>query len=295
MFKCCFDIQIANCLISSSRYNVSLVAPIFENVGMGKICLQGWCGRDRLMGSSRRQEWHAPWLSCSWHHHWSCHLPCHKVQLLCFACSLALLGFLHWDDCKTVECMCSHLRNEFFFLVRKESQHSSSAVDAAAAADDGMCSTHSWLVKWLRCCCCCCSTWVMMNQDTRRLSKMPKEVLDEISPYFLDRSVMKDNDGCQRIKKLTDTAPYIRSDLVVSPNHWFHNAMQFWTMLDGWSQLSTNALFLCGGAVHFLHNIWYMMIWELSVISHKCMDLFLGCCFCSHVWMIWIWTSMWIM
>jgi len=58
------------------------------------------------------------------------------------------------------------------------------------------------------------STWVMMNQDTRRLSKMPKEVLDEISPYFLDRSVMKDNDGCQRIKKLTDTAPYIRSDLV---------------------------------------------------------------------------------
>ncbi len=166
---------------------------------------------------------------------------------------------------------------------------------SAADDDDGMCSTHSWLVKWLRCCCCCCSTWVMMNQDTRRLSKMPKEVLDEISPYFLDRSVMKDNDRCQRIKKLTDTAPYIRSDLVVSPNHWFHNAMQFWTMLDGWSQLSTNALFLCGGAVHFLHNIWYMMIWELSVISHKCMDLFLGCWFCSHVWMIWIWTSMWIM
>lgn len=119
MLKCRFDIQIANCLISSSRYNVSLVAPIFENVGMGKICLQGWCGRDRLMGSSRRQEWHAPWLSCSWHHHWLCHLPCHKVQLLCFACSLALLGFLHWDDCKTVECMHLHLRNEFFFLVRK--------------------------------------------------------------------------------------------------------------------------------------------------------------------------------
>jgi len=56
----------------------------------------------------------------------------------------------------------------------------------------------------------------MMNQDTRRLSKMPKEVLDEISTYFLDENVIKDDDKCQRIKKLTDSAPYIRSNLVVS-------------------------------------------------------------------------------
>jgi fatty acyl-ACP thioesterase B len=56
----------------------------------------------------------------------------------------------------------------------------------------------------------------MMNQDTRRLSKMPKDVLDEISTYFLDQSVIKDDDRCQRIKKLTDSAPYIRSNLVVS-------------------------------------------------------------------------------
>jgi hypothetical protein len=45
---------------------------------------------------------------------------------------------------------------------------------------------------------------------------MPKEVLDEISTYFLDQSVIKDDDKCQRIKKLTDSAPYIRSNLVVS-------------------------------------------------------------------------------
>ena len=60
-----------------------------------------------------------------------------------------------------------------------------------------------------------CSTWVMMNQDTRRLSKMPQEVLAEISPYFLDKKCIELG-GCQKIKKLNDNAPYIRSDLVVS-------------------------------------------------------------------------------
>ncbi|BBN03648.1 fatty acyl-ACP thioesterase B [Marchantia polymorpha subsp. ruderalis] len=57
------------------------------------------------------------------------------------------------------------------------------------------------------------STWVTMNQDTRRMSKMPDDVRAEISPYFLDRWVMKD-EPCRRIKKLSDDAPYIRSDLV---------------------------------------------------------------------------------
>lgn len=57
------------------------------------------------------------------------------------------------------------------------------------------------------------STWVMMNQDTRRLSKMPQEVLAEISPYFLDKQCIKNN-NCNKIKKLNDDAPYIRSDLV---------------------------------------------------------------------------------
>lgn len=54
----------------------------------------------------------------------------------------------------------------------------------------------------------------MMNQDTRRLSKMPQEVLAEISPYFLDKQCIKNN-NCNKIKKLNDDAPYIRSDLVV--------------------------------------------------------------------------------
>lgn len=57
------------------------------------------------------------------------------------------------------------------------------------------------------------STWVTMNQDTRRLSRMPDDVRSEISPYFLDRWVMR-NEPCRRIRKLGDNAEYIRSDLV---------------------------------------------------------------------------------
>jgi fatty acyl-ACP thioesterase B len=68
------------------------------------------------------------------------------------------------------------------------------------------------------------STWVMMNQDTRRLSKMPQEVLAEISPFFLGKTCIK-NDPCQKIQKLNDTAPYSRPDLVVKKLGlpWFHS------------------------------------------------------------------------
>ena len=71
------------------------------------------------------------------------------------------------------------------------------------------------------------SHWAMMNQDTRRLSKMPDDVRAEISPYFIERSVMINNDNtqdesevytCQRITKLDNSAPYIRSGLAVCVN-----------------------------------------------------------------------------
>eukprot|EP00249_Psilotum_nudum_P011472 c23196_g1_i2 orf=952-2292(+) len=57
------------------------------------------------------------------------------------------------------------------------------------------------------------SNWAMMNQDTRKLSKMPNDVRAEISPYFLDRSVLKE-EPCQRISKINDFAPYIKAGLV---------------------------------------------------------------------------------
>ncbi|CAN6203638.1 unnamed protein product [Urochloa humidicola] len=60
------------------------------------------------------------------------------------------------------------------------------------------------------------SNWVMMNRETRRLSKMPEEVREEVFPFYLDRSIIAiDTDGGGRkIEKLTDsTAEHIRSGL----------------------------------------------------------------------------------
>ncbi|KAF5745229.1 palmitoyl-acyl carrier protein thioesterase chloroplastic-like [Tripterygium wilfordii] len=55
------------------------------------------------------------------------------------------------------------------------------------------------------------STWVMMNQHTRRLSKMPEEVRAEISPWFIEKQAIKD-DVSEKIRKL-DEATYGNSDL----------------------------------------------------------------------------------
>ncbi|KAL9401778.1 hypothetical protein Peur_005627 [Populus x canadensis] len=37
------------------------------------------------------------------------------------------------------------------------------------------------------------STWVMMNQKTRRLSKMPEEVMAEISPWFIEKQAIQED------------------------------------------------------------------------------------------------------
>lgn len=58
------------------------------------------------------------------------------------------------------------------------------------------------------------STWVMMNRKTRKLSKMPEEVRAEISPYFLERSAIKDeNMMTQKIIRLNGNAECVRSGL----------------------------------------------------------------------------------
>ncbi|KAG0557045.1 hypothetical protein KC19_11G098600 [Ceratodon purpureus] len=58
------------------------------------------------------------------------------------------------------------------------------------------------------------STWVMMNRKTRKLSKMPEEVRAEISPYFLERSAIKDESTMtQKIIRLNGNAEYVRSGL----------------------------------------------------------------------------------
>lgn len=59
------------------------------------------------------------------------------------------------------------------------------------------------------------STWVIMNRETRRLSKIPDEVKKEVQPFYLNRmSIPTVDSDCEKIDKLTDeTADRIRSGL----------------------------------------------------------------------------------
>ncbi|XP_030471381.1 palmitoyl-acyl carrier protein thioesterase, chloroplastic-like [Syzygium oleosum] len=57
------------------------------------------------------------------------------------------------------------------------------------------------------------SLWVMMNKKTRKLSKMPEEVREEIEPYFLNSAPVVEEDD-RRLPKLDDnTADFIRTGL----------------------------------------------------------------------------------
>lgn len=53
----------------------------------------------------------------------------------------------------------------------------------------------------------------MMNEDTRRLSKMPEAVRAEITPCFLDRSI-RDDASFTKIPMLDDSATYITAGLM---------------------------------------------------------------------------------
>lgn len=57
-----------------------------------------------------------------------------------------------------------------------------------------------------------------MNRQTRRLSKIPEEVKQELVPFYLNRlAVPTEEVDCEKIDKLTDdTAERIRSGLAVS-------------------------------------------------------------------------------
>ncbi|BAD73256.1 putative acyl-(acyl carrier protein) thioesterase [Oryza sativa Japonica Group] len=80
------------------------------------------------------------------------------------------------------------------------------------------------------------STWVMMNKVTRRLSKMPKEVRDEISPWFIDRHAI-DEVATDKIIKLDTNATYVDSDLKpkrsdLDMNHHVNNVKYVRWMLE---------------------------------------------------------------
>ncbi|KAJ6810554.1 palmitoyl-acyl carrier protein thioesterase, chloroplastic-like [Iris pallida] len=57
------------------------------------------------------------------------------------------------------------------------------------------------------------SNWVMMNKNTRRLSKFPEEVRAELEPYFMDRVPVIDDDNRKLPKLDDDTADHVRKGL----------------------------------------------------------------------------------
>ncbi|KAJ0826469.1 putative oleoyl-[acyl-carrier-protein] hydrolase [Helianthus annuus] len=80
------------------------------------------------------------------------------------------------------------------------------------------------------------STWVMMNQKTRRLSKMPDEVRAEISPWFINKQAIKE-ESVEKIDKLDDNAKYINSGLQpkrsdLDMNHHVNNVKYVGWMLE---------------------------------------------------------------
>jgi fatty acyl-ACP thioesterase B len=78
------------------------------------------------------------------------------------------------------------------------------------------------------------SNWMMMNEKTRRLSKIPEEVQAEISPFFLER---RENENAQKkIEKLAD-AKYISKNLKpkrsdIDMNHHVNNVKYSNWMLE---------------------------------------------------------------
>ncbi|XP_031265541.1 palmitoyl-acyl carrier protein thioesterase, chloroplastic-like [Pistacia vera] len=80
------------------------------------------------------------------------------------------------------------------------------------------------------------STWVMMNEATRRLSKMPEEVRAEISPWFIDKQAIQE-DVPEKILKLDNKAKYVNSDLKpkrsdLDMNHHVNNVKYVRWMLE---------------------------------------------------------------
>ncbi|XP_057478060.1 palmitoyl-acyl carrier protein thioesterase, chloroplastic-like [Actinidia eriantha] len=80
------------------------------------------------------------------------------------------------------------------------------------------------------------STWVMMNQQTRRLSKMPEEVRAEISPWFIEKQAIQE-ELSEKIEKLDDKAKYVNSNLKpkrsdLDMNHHVNNVKYVRWMLE---------------------------------------------------------------
>ena len=60
------------------------------------------------------------------------------------------------------------------------------------------------------------SNWVMMNKETRRLSKFPEDVRAEIGPYFVKQDPVIEEDNRKLPKLNDDNADHVHRGLTVS-------------------------------------------------------------------------------
>ncbi|XP_061953576.1 palmitoyl-acyl carrier protein thioesterase, chloroplastic-like [Populus nigra] len=65
-------------------------------------------------------------------------------------------------------------------------------------------------------------TWAMMNQQTRRLSKMPEAVRAEISPGFIEKKTFQEEIP-EKINKLNTNAKFTNSNLKTIPRKFLEN------------------------------------------------------------------------
>ncbi|XP_058206800.1 palmitoyl-acyl carrier protein thioesterase, chloroplastic [Rhododendron vialii] len=100
------------------------------------------------------------------------------------------------------------------------------------------------------------SVWVMMNKKTRRLSKIPDEVRQEIGPYFVDSPPVLDDDS-RKLPKLDEhTADYVRSGLTpkwsdLDVNQHVNNVKYIGWILESAPQPIVESHELCGMTLEY--------------------------------------------
>ncbi|KAI8565562.1 hypothetical protein RHMOL_Rhmol03G0269900 [Rhododendron molle] len=100
------------------------------------------------------------------------------------------------------------------------------------------------------------SVWVMMNKKTRRLSKIPDEVRQEIGPYFVDSPPVLDDDSRKLPKLDEQTADYVRSGLTpkwsdLDVNQHVNNVKYIGWILESAPQPIVESHELCGMTLEY--------------------------------------------
>lgn len=157
------------------------VIPLHD-VGPNRLwcVLQGWYCPSQYLGLQVREKWYASWLA---HQRLQNGRDSNKsIEVGVFSSQFTSMNFL---------IRCSIILYNSSWLA-------------------GLVLKIDYMMRW------CFSVWVMMNKQTRRLSKIPEEVRDEIEPHFLDSAPVVEEDDRKLPKLDEETADFIRKGLTVS-------------------------------------------------------------------------------